>query len=507
MSDAEARYDRVRRRVGLWLAPLLFVALWSWPMPELSIQAHRLAAVGALTVTLWITEAIPLPAAALAGPALAALLGVCTATAAFAPFSHPVIYLFMGGFLLAAALGRHGFDRRAALWLIARSWIGGSPRRAVIALAVVGFVFSMWISNTAATAMLLPVALGLHATIARALQKPASELHVFGGGMVLSMAYATSLGGMATPIGTAPNVIALSLLEKQTHERIDFIGWMLFGVPTALVLLAIMLFVMLRRFPAPTNHVGGLQDQVHRELAELGPMCSAERRTLGVFGLALVGWLSPSVFRLVLGDAHPVSLWAKSNLDEGVVAILSASLLFLVPAATSNSAPSHGTSSTRLLGWEDAQGLDWGTLLLLGGGLSLGGLAFDTGLAEALGRGFLALGGDFATTEWGLVATGTLLVLLLTEVTSNTAATNMMLPVIIGAAQATNQEPHAAVIATTFSASCAFMLPVSTPPNAMAYGTRMLRIPDMIRAGVRLDFWSYFVLLGSAFVLLPILRN
>src|SRR5690606_4908582 len=190
ISDAEARYDRIRRQTGLWLAPLLFAVLWMWPMPDLTTQAHRLAAVGALTVTLWITEAIPLAAAALLGPALAALLGVCSATAAFAPLSHPVIYLFMGGFLLAAALSRHGFDRRAALWLIARPWIGGSPRRAMIALAIVGFTFSMWISNTATTAMLLPVALGLHATIARALQRPPSELQTFGGGMVLCMAYA-----------------------------------------------------------------------------------------------------------------------------------------------------------------------------------------------------------------------------------------------------------------------------------------------------------------------------
>lgn len=499
ISDAEARYDRIRRQTGLWLAPLLFAVLWMWPMPDLTTQAHRLAAVGALTVTLWITEAIPLAAAALLGPALAALLGVCSATAAFAPLSHPVIYLFMGGFLLAAALSRHGFDRRAALWLIARPWIGGSPRRAMIALAIVGFTFSMWISNTATTAMLLPVALGLHATIARALQRPPSELQTFGGGMVLCMAYASSLGGIATPIGTAPNVIALSLLEKQTHERIDFVGWMQFGLPTAAVLLVIVLWVMLRRFPAPTSHIDGLQDQVHRELAELGPMCHAERRTLAVFGVALFGWLAPSLARLALGEAHLVSQWAKASLDEGVVAIVAASLLFVIPSGR------RGPEATRLLRWEDAQELDWGTLLLLGGGLSLGGLAFETGLAEAIGRGFISLGGDFALTGWGLVATSTLLVLFLTEVTSNTATTNMMLPVIIGIAQATNQDPHPAVIATTFAASCAFMLPVSTPPNAIAYGSRMLRIPDMVRTGIRLDFWSYWVLLAMAFGLLPLL--
>lgn len=498
-SETEARFNGLRRRLGLLGAPLLFAILWVWPMPSLSIEAHRLCAVGALTVTLWVTEAIPLAAAALLGPALAALLGACSATQAFAPFAHPVIFLFMGGFLLAAGLGKAGVDRRAALWLISRAWIRGSPRRALIAITVVGFVFSMWISNTAAMAMLLPVALGIHGTIASALGRPASELRSFGGGLVLSLAYGTSLGGMATPIGTAPNVIALSLLEKQTNIHIDFLGWMTFALPTALVMLVIMLAVVARRFPAPVAEVHGLRSQVLEELRTLGAWQPAERRVLAIFGLAVGGWLLPSLLRIALGSGHPASTWARGALDEGVVAILCASLLFVLPGRP----PAEGAPRPCMLDGGDVQRLDWGTLLLLGGGISLGNLAFDTGLAEAMGRGFLTLVGPLAMTSWGLVVLSTMLVLALTEFTSNTATTSMMLPVIIGIAQASGHDPHAAVLSTTLAASCAFMLPVSTPPNAIAYGSRMIRLPEMVRTGIWLDGLGYLVLMGAAFGLLP----
>lgn len=499
-SEAEARLERVRQRYGLPSAVFVGGLLWACPIPDLSQAAHRLAAIGGFTIVLWITEAIPLPAAALLGPSLAVVLGVCEAQAAFAPFAHPVIFLFMGGFLLAAGLSKVGFDRRAALWLISRAWIRGSPRRALIALSLIAFSFSMWISNTAATAMLLPVALGLQATIGRVLVQNEAQTRVFGAGMVLSLAYAASLGGIATPIGTAPNVIALSLLEKETNIDIDFIGWMTFALPVAIAVLVVMLVLIHWRFPAPSAAIEGLRADVLQQLRALGPLRAAERRVLAAFGLAVLGWLLPSLARIVLGPDAGLSTWSKGALDEGAVAMLAAGLLFLLSA---ESHESHTADSRPgILDGGDIQNLDWGTLLLLGGGISLGSLAFDTGLAEAMGRGFLSVAGPVATTEWGLVALSTLLVLVLTEVTSNTATTSMMLPVIIGIAKAGGHDPKAAVVATTIAASCAFMLPVSTPPNAIIYGSRLIRLPEMVRTGIWLDVLAYIVLVTAALTVL-----
>lgn len=500
VSEAEAKFDAMRRRVGLIAAPLVFLALLLAPMPGLSEQAHSLAAITAMTVILWVTEAIPLPAAALMGPALAAVLGVTSPKEALAAFADPLIFLFMGGFMLAAALSRHRFDRRAALWLIARPIVNGSPARALVAIAAISFVFSMWISNTATTAMLIPVALGLHGTMLAVLPNEddtIDKLHRFSGGMCLALAYAASLGGSATPIGTGPNVIAVGMLEAKTGARIDFLQWMSFGLPTAAAMTVLVVVGALRMFPAPVKQVAGLVDEVKRQLGELGPIKKAETRTLIIFGLAVVGWLTPSFSKLVLGADHAMVVWTKSHLSEGVVALICACLLFFIPSGDGEG------SDERLLQWEDAQRMDWGTLFLLGGGLALGRMTFDTGLAEAVGRGILEAAGPIVETPLGLTAAAALLVVFLTEVTSNTATTSMMLPVLIGIAQVRGFDATATAVAVTLAASYAFMLPVSTPPNAMAYGTQMIRLDAMVRFGIRLDLLGFVVLMIAVVAILP----
>jgi sodium-dependent dicarboxylate transporter 2/3/5 len=500
VSEAEARFDAMRRRIGLVSAPAVFVLLLVVPTPGLSEQAHALAAITAMTVILWVTEAIPLPAAALLGPALAAVFGVTSPKAALAAFADPLIFLFMGGFMLAAALSRHRFDRRAALWLIARPIVAGSPARALIAIAAIAFGFSMWISNTATTAMLIPVALGLHSTMLAVLPNDdamVDRLHKFSGGMCLALAYASSLGGSATPIGTGPNVIAVGMLEAKTGARIDFLQWMSFGLPTALAMTTLVVWGALRRFPAPVKRVEGLMDEVRSQLAELGPIKAAETRTLMIFAVAVTGWLTPSVSKLFLGPDHAFSVWTKAHLVEGVVALVCACLLFFVPSGGDD-------KEERLLAWEDAQKMDWGTLFLLGGGLALGRMTFETGLAEAVGRGILGAAGPLVSTQLGLTAAAVLLVVFLTEVTSNTATTSMMLPVLIGIAQASGFDATATAVAVTLAASYAFMLPVSTPPNAMAYGTRMIRLDAMVRFGFRLDLLGFVVLLAAVVGILPL---
>jgi sodium-dependent dicarboxylate transporter 2/3/5 len=481
--------------VGLVGAPLVFVGLLAFPLPGLEVPAQRLAAVWAATILLWITEAVPLPVTALAAPATAVLLGVASPEQVFAPFADPLIFLFLGGFLLAEGLSSQGFDRRAALWVMARRVVASSPRRAAIALALTSFGFSMWISNTATTAMMIPIALGLRRTMSRALpddRATQARLDRFCGGMLLLIAYAASIGGISTPIGTGPNVIAMGILKRQLDVRIDFLAWMTFAFPAALAILAAMLWLFARGVPPPVARLEGLTAEVDRELRELGPAQAGELRAMGVFALAIVGWVAPSVARLVLDPGDPLVKVLASSAHEGVVAILCAALLFVLPAGarTGPGTPSPGP----ILRWERAQAIDWGTLLLLGGGVSLGKLAFDVGLARALGEAVLSLAGNLARAPLGMLVVATFLVLWLTEVTSNSATTSTMLPVLIALAQTADVDPVPTAVCATLAASMAFSLPVSTPPNAMAYGTGLVRLPDMVRFGVRLNLAAYAVL-------------
>ncbi|HEY8377643.1 MAG TPA: DASS family sodium-coupled anion symporter [Nannocystis sp.] len=494
---ARSRFDVVRARIGAVLAPLVFLALLLAPT-GLPAPAHRLAAIMAATVVLWISEAIPLAATALLAPSLAVVLDITSATRAFSPFASPLIFLFLGGFMLAAGLSEQGLDRRAALWLLTRRWVHGSPARARAAVGLGAFACSMWISNTATTAMLIPVALGLSTAI-RGAASPEDQpkFDRFAEGLLLTLTYACSIGGIATPIGTAPNVIALDFLGRNAGIHLDFFQWMSFGLPTGLATLAIVLLWAGRRFPAPVDRLDGLTAEVERQLAALGPLSPGERRAAGVFLLAVAGWLLPSVLKFTLGPDHPTTAWADRGLEEGVVAVIAGALLCVIPGG--------GPRGEPVLPWSRAMQLDWATLYLLGGGLSLGAMMFDTGLAEAIARGFLAAFGPLVTSPFGLLAGSTFLVMWLTEITSNVSTTSMMVPVLIAIAQAGGHDPLPITVCVTLAASFAFTMPVSTPPNAIAYGTGLIRIQSMIRFGLVLNLLSYLVLLACGALLLPLL--
>ncbi len=525
-SEAEARFDRIRARVGAFSAPLVLLGLLLFPIPGLSPEAQRLTAIAGMTVVLWISEAIPLAVAALLAPALAVLFDVAPAKQAFAPFAHPLIFLFLGGFMLAEALAVQGFDRRAALWLLSRDLLRGSPARAMVAVAVTAFVFSMWINNTATTAMMIPIALGLCASIRRLCPADSAiqdRQRRYEEGMLITLAYAASLGGICTPIGTAPNMIAIGQLRDVAGVRIDFLQWMSFAVPIGLVALAGTLILARLRWPPALDRVEGLSATVRRDLDALGPMSPGERRAVAVFGIAIAGWLAPSLLRLGLGQDAPATLWSQRTLSEGVVALIAASLLFVLPAgdlvgrngsreilagAGTKVADSDKVSSHRwtpLLNWSRATAIDWGTLFLLGGGLALGQLTVETGLAQAIGD---AVGERLGTraSPLLLVFVVTALVIYLTELVSNTATTNMMLPVIIPLATEAGFDPVPASLAVTLAASFAFMLPVSTPPNAIAYGTGLVRLPTMVRFGARLDLFGLVLLTAAGAWLLPAIR-
>lgn len=505
ISEGEARFDRIRRRVGLVAAPLAFALILFLPMPALGIAAHRMAAVAVLTIILWVTEAIPLAAAALLGPALAVLLGVAPAKEALAGFAHPLIFLFLGGFMLARALSVQGFDRRATLWLLSRGFIRGSPARAMVAVASVAFGFSMWISNTATTAMMVPIAVGLVDTLARIAgdgEDTRAGIERWGEGLLIVLAYAATLGGTTTPIGTAPNMIAIRELSARTDLQLDFLQWMAFAFPIGLLALVGMLALALRRFRAPVDRVEGLTDHVRRDLEALGPIRSGERRVLMVFALAIAGWLTPAVLRLTLGDDAGLTQWARAGLGEGIVAIIAASFLFLIPQGPGTDGIDEHLPRP-LLTWPEATQIDWGTLFLLGGGFALSSLAFDTGLAAAIADSVLGDGQSLPGGGVLLLVLSTVLVIYLTEVASNTATTNMMLPVIIPIALHAGISPVPVTLTVALAASFAFMLPVSTPPNAIAYGTGRIRIGTMVRFGAGLDVGGLALMLLAGLAFLP----
>ncbi len=505
MSEAEARFDARRRAFGRWLGPILATSMLLAPL-DLPTDAHRLSAICVLVVIWWITEAIPLAVTAVVGPALCVLMGVAGAKTAFQGFAHPLIFLFLGGFILARALSVCEVDRRITLWLLSRPWIAGRPARAFAAVTLITWGFSMWVSNTATTAMMLPIALGLARTLGRHLpdtDETVGAMSRWTEGLMITLAYAASLGGVATPVGTAPNMIAIEQIESQLGQRIDFVQWMAFAFPVSACAVALLLFLSLRRFPAPVAFVAGLTDELSNSLSALGPIRPAQRRVVAVFAATVLGWLTPAALR-ILDPGGPLAQWGRAHMHEGVVALLGVAALFLLPGDAKSSADPHERGTPRLITWRQAVDIDWGTLLLLGGGFAMSGMVFETGLADAIARGVLqdgALPGGAPMLMFAAVG----LVIYLTEVASNTATTNMMLPVLIPIAVAAGFDARLVAVGVAIAASCAFMLPVSTPPNAIAYGSGRVRIVTMVRYGARLDLIGLVALWLFSLYVLPAL--
>jgi sodium-dependent dicarboxylate transporter 2/3/5 len=488
LSPAEARFERVRRTFGLFAGPAVFAALWTLPLPELTVPAHRLAAIAALVVTWWMTEPVPLPVTALVGAALMVVCGVASAQDAFAPFANPTIFLFVGSFIIGQAASEHGLDRRLAFSLLSLPAVRGSLVRVALALAALTLAISAWMSNTATTAMMLPVAVGaLRAagvTGARGGRGVAAPL-------LLSIAYAASVGGIMTPVGSPPNLIGLGLLDRLAHVHVNFVTWMMVAIPISLVIAAV-LFALTGRRIARQGHTmdPAALDGIARPT---GPWSRGQRNCAIAFALAVTGWILPGI----AGLAWPEAAFSKSlarYLPESVVAILAASVLFVLPV--------DFAARRFTLEWRHAARIDWGTILLFGGGLALGDQMFATGLAAHVGRALVAVSG--ADSLWTMTAMATATAILLTEVTSNTAATSMLVPVILSIAQAAGVDPVPPALGVTLGASMAFLLPVSTPPNAIVYGSGLVPILTMVRTGFLMDVIAWLVIVAGLRLLCPL---
>jgi sodium-dependent dicarboxylate transporter 2/3/5 len=485
-SPAEDRFNRRRRTAGLIIAPALFFLVLLLPFPGLTVQAHRLAAVLALMVTLWMTEALPLAITALLGPTLVVLLGVASARAVFAPFADPIIFLFIGSFMLAEAMFVHGLDRRLAYSALASRWVGQSGLRLVVVYAAVAAFLSMWMSNTATTAMLFPLGLAVLAELGRAKRNDA-RFAQYAIAMMLVTSFAASIGGMATPVGTPPNLIGRRFLSELAGIEISFAGWMAIGLPLAIVMMVFVVFWML----VPRARAVGLgeagRDAVAAEYAKLGAISTGERNVMIAFGVAIALWVLPGVLQVVLGATHPTVRQFNALVPEAVAALLGAMLLFLLPV--------NWSARRFTLSWEEAARIDWGIILLFGGGLAMGQLAESTGLSPALGRWVSA---QFpGVGEAGLTMVFTAVAIVMSEAASNTAAANIVVPTAIAVAQAAGVSPLGPGLGATFGASMGFMMPISTPPNAIVYSSGYIPIGAMMRYGIVLDIVGYFVIVAT----------
>jgi sodium-dependent dicarboxylate transporter 2/3/5 len=460
-------------------------------MEALTPEAWRLAAIVAAVVVLWFTEALPLAVTALLGAAACVLLGVAPAKEVFAPFADPLIFLFIGSFLLAEAIRLHGIDRRLAYAVLAVPWVGERPRRILAAVALVSAAISGFISNTVTAAMMVAIVAGILTAIeeaaARTGRRPAP---VFATGLMLCVAFAASIGGLATPIGTPTNLIGLRFIATELGVTISFLGWCGIGLPLVAVLGAVLVAVLGRLFPAGVDRLDGVAAFVAAERRRLGPWTPGQRSTAVAFAATVAMWIVPGILLAVLGPDHEICRWLKDRLPESVAAIVGAGLLFILP----------GDDGRRALAWRDAR-IDWDVVLLYGGGIALGELCFSKGLAQAAGG---AITGWIPPGAWAgavLVVAAASAAVLTSEFTSNVASATMVVPVVIALGRAIGADPLVAALAATFASSMGFMMPVSSPCNAIVYGTGRIPLRAMMAAGAILDVVGLAVISGVMLLL------
>jgi sodium-dependent dicarboxylate transporter 2/3/5 len=481
LSPAEERFERGRQTIGLFLGPVVFLVMYLVPLP-LEPAQHTLAAILSFVIVYWLSEAIPIPVTAVLALAMCALFGVASGDAVFGAFASPTIFLFIGGFIIAEAMMRHGLDRRFAFRVLSIPGVAASTYGIIVAFGAIAAALSAFISNTAAAAMLFPIGLGIMGALAGLVSEQSdtdrdpSRLR-FGTALMLMIAYGASVGGLITPIGSPPNLIGREFIEDQTGTTISFFEWTVTALPIVLLMFVALCVILILLNRPEVRRLSGADEFVAEERRNLGPLSSGERNTLVAFGLAVTLWILPGVIGLVAGEESDVYKAVSDRLNEGVVAIIAAALLFLLPVSWSE--------RRFTLNWSEAVRIDWGTILLFGAGIALGKLLSDTGLAKTLGNSVSnALG---VTSLLGITLLATVVAVLISETTSNTASVGIVVPIIIPIAIAAGVEPLIPALAAVFGASYGFMLPVSTPPNAIVYGSGMIPITKMVRSGVVFD--------------------
>jgi solute carrier family 13 (sodium-dependent dicarboxylate transporter), member 2/3/5 len=474
-----------RRLAGLILGPVALGALLLLPPPPLmDPDAWRTTAIAALMAVWWISEAIPIPATAMLPLALFPILDVASFEAAAAPYANPIIFLFLGGFVIAQAMQRWELHRRVALRVIGA--VGTRPVPLIGGFMIAAAFLSMWISNTATAVMMLPIGLSVIQLAGVADEDDTvdgdSTDANFAVALMLGIAYACSIGGLGTLIGTPPNAFLAGYFAEHHGVDIGFGQWMLIGIPVVLVGLPIAWLLLTRWiYPVRRRELPGGRDAIRQQLRELHAPSRGEKLVAVVFVGTALAWVT-----------RPwLESWAPGLSDEGI-AITAALLLFLLPVDL--------RKGEFVLDWDSARGLPWGVLILFGGGLSLAGAITDTGLADWIGGRLTAMGLETLPILVILLLIAAI-VIFLTELMSNTAAAAAFLPILAALAVGIGEPPLLLAVPAALAASCAFMMPVATPPNAIVYGSSFISVPQMVRAGIFLNLTFAVLTAGLGFLL------
>lgn len=473
------------QKIGLVLGPIVFLILLLFFKPEsLSTEGRAVLAATAWIAIWWITEAIPIAVTALLPIALFPLSGGLNLSDTTSAFGHKFVFLYLGGFIIAIAIEKWNLHKRIALNII--KIIGFNLKRIILGFMLATAFLSMWISNTATSVMMLPIGVAIILQLKDNPNTPEDENLTFGKALMLAIAYSASIGGIATLIGTPPNLVLAGVVSDIYNYEITFLQWFMFGFPISIILLFICWKYLTEvAFTFEKREFTDGKAEVNRQLKALGSISYEEKLVAFIFGLTAFFWITRSfLFKNIL-----------PALDDTIIAISFAIVLFLLPSKK---------QGTKLMNWDDAVKIPWGIILLFGGGMALAKGFETTGLAKWIG--------EQMTTFAGVTTIILLLLLIaavnfLTEITSNLATTAMLLPVLAPMAISVDIHPFVLMVGAAVAASCAFMLPVATPPNAVVFGSGYLRIPDMVKKGFVMNLVSIILLTLFVYFVLPLLWN
>ncbi|MBT2214777.1 DASS family sodium-coupled anion symporter [Virgibacillus dakarensis] len=475
------------QKVGLILGPLLFLLTLLLFQPEgLSPEARAVLAVTLWVATWWITEPIPIAVTSLFPIILLPITGAMDGDTVVSSYGNDIIFLFLGGFFIATAMEKWNLHKRIALSII--SVIGTSPQRIVLGFMVATAFLSMWVSNTAATMMLIPMGLAIINQATSSLEKGeyAKEIPKFEKAVIFGIGYAATIGGLGTLIGTPPLSILAATVGKMFDTEISFADWMMVGVPVAILLIPILwLYLTKIVYRVNFRELPGGKEQINKERRSLGEISYEEKAVAAVFTFAAFMWITRTF------------IWENivhvPGISDGIIAMAATILLFLIP--------SKQEDGSKIMEWKDSKDIPWGILILFGGGLAIAAGFTETGLSDWIGNQLAGLEGMNIFIIM-LVATG--VILFLTEITSNTATGTMIIPVVATLGLALNVHPFALMVPCAMAANCAFMLPVGTPPNAIIYGTGKLKITEMVKNGFWLNIISLSLIVVAVYFYLPV---
>ena len=476
------------KNIGLFLGPILFILVRLVIEVEgLSDEANAILASTLWIATWWITEAIPIAVTSLLPIILFPLSGGLSISETSSSFGHRYIFLYLGGFILALAIEKWNLHRRIALKII--SLIGTNVRKIILGFMVATSFLSMWISNTATAVMMLPIGIAIVKQMSNLKSTDKKENIIFGKSLMLSIAFSASIGGIATLIGTPPNLVFAGIIQEIYNVEISFLKWFIFGLPISILLIIISWLYLTRiAFNFKQKEFKEGEIEIKNELNKLGKISYEEKVVLSVFILTGMAWISRS---FLLNIFIP-------SLDDTIIALICGVSLFLLKTKNKNG------FKERIMNWEDAVKLPWGVLLLFGGGLAIAQGFQSSGLANWIADNLTKLNGFSLIIILMVVIAA---VNFLTEITSNLATIAMLLPILAPTAIILDVHPFILMVAATLSASCAFMLPVATPPNAVVFGSNYLKISDMVRVGILMNLISIIIIFIMVYYILPIVWN